>query len=337
MNKRYAPLKVIVIGYGRMGRRHAEVYAASPDYLLVAICGRQKQRSEIESSYPDVAFYTDFNSAIVSESPDLVCICTHVDSHDRLTRLALEHGCHIFLEKPVTTTVAESRALLELAHQKGRKLIVGHILHHDQLWINFINACRQLPGPIDIEIHLDQHSSGEEWDIHKKILENSTIASDCAIHFFDIIAQAINAPARTVIASSARTHDIESINDNYLSATVEFADGSTGTYKSGWGPGFEASAVYKMTAVGQNESILIKEANDEARIIKIHSDGTEQIIYSELTHLENATHSQQEFVCGTINEDRDIDSHHQRTLACMQVAEAADQSIADAQPVTLNS
>ncbi len=336
MNSNVAPLRVVVIGFGRMGRRHVEVYADSPNFLLTGICGRDRQRSEIESRFRNAAFYTDLDKAIANESPDLVCISTHVESHDRLTRLALENGCHVFLEKPVTADVVESRALLKFSKAKQKKLIVGHILHHDRLWIEFINACHALSGPIEIKIHLDQHSSGEKWDIHKRILQNSTIASDCAIHFFDIMSQAINAQLRTVVASSFRTHDIKLINDNYLSAMVEFSDGSKGTYKSGWGPGFESPAVTKICAVGGDESILVEELNDQTKIIKLHSDGTEQIIYSELSHLENATQAQQEFVYRAINEDLDLEFHHQRTLACMEVAEAADRSIAESEAMTLN-
>ena len=109
----------IIIGFGRMGRRHVEVYADSPNFLLTGICGRDRQRSEIESRFRNAAFYTDLDKAIANESPDIVCISTHVESHDRLTRLALENGCHVFLEKPVTADVVESRALLKFSKKQS--------------------------------------------------------------------------------------------------------------------------------------------------------------------------------------------------------------------------
>jgi len=336
MSEDATQLKVIVIGYGRMGERHADIYAASPHFVLAGICSREKQRVAIEAKFDDAVYYENLSNAIEIETPDLVCISTHIESHDELTRLALQNGCHVFLEKPVTESVFGSIALMQEAEIAERKLIVGHMLHHDQMWIRFCQACRELPGPVHLNIHLDQHSSAEEWEIHKKILLHSTIATDCAIHFFDMMSQALHGKILRVTGETNRTHDVESINDNYLSATVEFDGGSTGTYTSGWGPGFDAAPVTSIVASGVRETVRINEVDDEARIVRVDTNGAESVLYSEKSHLLNATEKQQEFVYQAITEGLDLDVHHRRTLDCMRVAEAADLSIAVGQPIELD-
>ena len=59
---------------------------------------------------------------------DAVVIATPVPSHHALAKAALEAGKHVFVEKPLAWTVAEARELERLAGDRGRTLMVGHLL-----------------------------------------------------------------------------------------------------------------------------------------------------------------------------------------------------------------
>lgn len=61
-------------------------------------------------------------------SIDAVAIATPADTHGRLIRLALQHGKDVFVEKPLCLSVHEGRELIDLADQKSRVLMVGHLL-----------------------------------------------------------------------------------------------------------------------------------------------------------------------------------------------------------------
>jgi len=63
---------------------------------------------------------------LAEAKPEFVAIATPVAHHFSLARLALDAGCHVLLEKPMTSTVAESEILIELANQRGVKLFVDH-------------------------------------------------------------------------------------------------------------------------------------------------------------------------------------------------------------------
>lgn len=321
-------LRVVLIGFGRMGKRHAEVYAASTKFDLVAICGRKRQRPEIESMFPYAEFCSTLADALSRHNPDLVCVSTHTDSHDKLSRMALEHDCHVFLEKPVASNVFAAEELILFAKSVGKKFVVGHIFHHDLLWAAFIEECRALSGPLKLFIRLDQHSKGDEWAIHQKILKNSTIAADCAIHYFDIMTQATGVKPISVRGTAKRTHKNKDINDNYLAATVEYSDGSIGTYESAWGPGFKGAGVTKILVEGEGGTVSIVEDTDRAVVLVGRPDGSTTEVYADSKHLERATHDQQIFVYACITQNGSLDSHHQRTLSCMAVADAVDVSIA---------
>ena len=60
--------------------------------------------------------------------PDVVHITTPAQSHFPLGRMALDAGCHVYMEKPFTETTAEAETLIELAREKGLRITVGHNL-----------------------------------------------------------------------------------------------------------------------------------------------------------------------------------------------------------------
>lgn len=320
------PLKVALIGYGRMGRRHADVYEQSENFDLAAICLRLGQRKDAMLAHPNTRFFTDFGEMITNTKPDLVCISTHVETHDELARFAMENGAHVFLEKPATTSFASARELVAYANRKEVKLIVGYILQHDFLWQAFIDECRKLENPLHIVCHLDQHSAGEEWKIHKKILRSSSIAYDCAIHFFDIFAQAIESVPTTVEATGHNTHEDLTLNDNSVDVAIEFENGSSGRYLSSWGPGFKEDPVWMIRASGQNGVVSIIEEPGRSEVVSEACDGSKAVIYSNPQHLTQATEMQQTFVREVILGNLDLTEHHDRVLLTMRLAELADKS-----------
>lgn len=319
-----ARLRVALVGFGRMGRRHAAVYDSAKKFELIAVCGRDYQEHDIVTNYRNARFFGDFDETLARTQPDLVCISTHIDSHDEYARKALQSGCHVFVEKPATTSHATTRNLIDHANQLGLKLIIGYILQHDSVWTSFIAECRKLAAPLEIVIQLDQHSAGDEWAIHKKILRDSSIAFDCAIHFFDIMSQAVALEPESVTAISSNTHGDESLHDNLLTTTLAFADGSTGTYSSAWGPGFDAEPVSLIQATGQNGTVAIIESSERSEVVVELKDSPPRTAFAETSHLERAITRQQDFVFDSIVGDLCLGEHHERALLSMKLAEAAD-------------
>lgn len=68
---------------------------------------------------------------LATSRPDVVHICTPPSSHAPLAHLALDAGCHIYVEKPFTETTAEAQAILAKATAKGLKVCAGHQLLYE--------------------------------------------------------------------------------------------------------------------------------------------------------------------------------------------------------------
>jgi predicted dehydrogenase len=99
-------LRVLVAGLGNMGRSHALAYALSPDFEIVGLVNRSQV--DLPPELAGHAITPDFPEALARLKPDLVCIATYSDTHADYAVAALEAGAHVFVEKPLATTVADA-------------------------------------------------------------------------------------------------------------------------------------------------------------------------------------------------------------------------------------
>jgi predicted dehydrogenase len=116
-------IKVGVIGCGSVSRMYLPNLAASPFVELVAACDiipeRAKQAAEkfaIPHHHPDI------QQMLAGASFELLVNLTDMQEHERLNRLAIDAGKHVFSEKPIANSLAAGRELLELARGKGLRL-----------------------------------------------------------------------------------------------------------------------------------------------------------------------------------------------------------------------
>jgi predicted dehydrogenase len=71
-------------------------------------------------------WFTELDELLQKTQPDVVHITTPPQSHFPLGRRCLEHGCHVYIEKPFTLNTAEAEELIGLATEKNLKLTAGH-------------------------------------------------------------------------------------------------------------------------------------------------------------------------------------------------------------------
>jgi predicted dehydrogenase len=118
-------LRAAVVGAGPVGRIHARALAANPSAELVAVCGRTPLKTEELAARHGVGPYLSVQEMMRSERPDVVCICTGNADHADPTLSALEHGAHVFVEKPLAMRVDEAAAMVTAARGRGLQLGVN--------------------------------------------------------------------------------------------------------------------------------------------------------------------------------------------------------------------
>jgi predicted dehydrogenase len=121
MNK----IRAAVVGVGYLGRFHAQKYAQLEDCELVAVVdGRQDVRDAVaaEVKTKAVADYRELLGKV-----DAVSVVTPTPAHFAIADAFLEAGAHVLVEKPITETPEQARALIARAKEKKRILQVGHL------------------------------------------------------------------------------------------------------------------------------------------------------------------------------------------------------------------
>lgn len=114
-----------VVGAGYLGRFHAEKYAAQEDVILVGVVDMDSTRAREVASSVGAWALTDYRELF--GRVDCVSIAVPTQHHYAVAKDCLECGIDVLVEKPLTATAAEGRALVELAMQHRRILQVGHL------------------------------------------------------------------------------------------------------------------------------------------------------------------------------------------------------------------
>lgn len=116
-------LRVCVIGMGPIGNRHARLYRADALSELVGVCDIQKDRADSASSKLSVPAFYDASRMLDQLKPDLVSITTggyeYGSDHYEPTMIALESGCHVLGEKPISNEIPPAEKMVAKAREKG--------------------------------------------------------------------------------------------------------------------------------------------------------------------------------------------------------------------------
>jgi predicted dehydrogenase len=116
------PLRVGIVGLGRILDLHAPGYIGHPDAKVVALCDvQQRLVEERRTFFPDAATTTSFEDLLKNDL-DLIEILTPHPFHRDMTIAALEAGCAVSVQKPMAMTVEECDAMIAAARRTGRHL-----------------------------------------------------------------------------------------------------------------------------------------------------------------------------------------------------------------------
>ena len=116
-------IKVAIIGCGQISEAHIKEIGYIKNASIVAVCDLYKELAEDTAErYNIKSHYTDYIKMINSEEIDVVHITTPPHTHLEIGKKVLEHGCHIYVEKPFCISKSETEELLDCA--KKNNLIV---------------------------------------------------------------------------------------------------------------------------------------------------------------------------------------------------------------------
>ena len=257
-------VRVAVIGFGVMGRHHANVYAALPGVDLVAIVDPDTARRLDASERHGCAAYPDVETLLASEHIDAASIASPTSTHFALGTQCLQADVHVLIEKPVATQVHEARALAALSRERGVVMQVGHITR-------FYKAVQQL-----------RQSVRRPYLIEARRLTPSArirdvgVILDLMIHDIDIVLGLVASPVADVAVAGHALNGTPF--EDVAAAQIIFANGCIAR--------FLASRV----APDTERSLVVAEAERTFRLDFAREPHTEMAIYQPRPSDDDGNH-----------------------------------------------
>jgi predicted dehydrogenase len=122
-------LRVGVIGAGWVASaRHIPSFQRVPGVDVAAVLDPHLERAQKAAATYKIALACDNSEQFFSSGLDIVAVCTPPQTHAALAIDAMEHGCHVLVEKPMAMSRAEAESMIEVAGRNQRLLSVSHNL-----------------------------------------------------------------------------------------------------------------------------------------------------------------------------------------------------------------
>lgn len=185
-----AALRTAVIGVGYLGRFHAQKYAQIAGSTLVAVVDANAEacaKVAAELGTKAVHDYRELFGAV-----DAVSLAVPTPLHHAIGCELLKNGIDVLIEKPIATTVAEARELVDLARTHKRILQVGHLERFNPA---VLAAAERLQTPRFVESHRLAPFKQRGTDV--------SVVLDLMIHDIDLIQELVGTPIEHIDAVGA--------------------------------------------------------------------------------------------------------------------------------------
>ena len=202
-------LKVGVLGAGHLGKIHLRLLNQSEKYELVGFYDAfEENANKVAAEFG----YKKFDSiAELIAAVDVVDIVTPTMQHFECAKQVIEAGKHIFIEKPISNTVAEAEEIITLAKKHNVKGQVGHVERFNPA---FTAVKDKINNPMFIETHRLAEFNPRGTDV--------PVVLDLMIHDIDAILSVVKSKVKSVNASGVA---VISDSPDISNARIEFENG----------------------------------------------------------------------------------------------------------------
>lgn len=204
------PFRMGVIGVGSMGYNHARVCAELPGVELVAVVDSNEAVAQGVAEKFSAKYYTDPHELL--GQVDGVAVVTPTAFHYDASKLFMENGIHVLVEKPITVAAPEARELVEIAKAKDLVLQVGHLERFNPAVVKLREMVR---CPIMLEAHRLSAVTNRNLDVG--------ISWDLMIHDYDIM---LNLMQEEVTEINAQGTSVYSDFEDIASVQLRFKGGA---------------------------------------------------------------------------------------------------------------
>ena len=241
-------LKVAVVGAGSMGMNHLRVLndLDGEQIQLMGVAETQESALQYAMRRFHVAGYTDYRQMVDETSPDLVAVVVPTHLHFEVVSHLLDRGINVLVEKPMTSTVEEALALIELGRLRSAKIAVGHIERFNPAII-LLKRCL-VAGELGQVFHLHARRLGP----FPPRIRDVGVTLDLASHDIDIMRYLADAEVEQVHAEMR--HHIHSLHEDLLLGILRFNNDAIGMLDVNW---LTPTKVRELSITGEKGMYLV--------------------------------------------------------------------------------
>jgi predicted dehydrogenase len=244
-------IRIAQVGLGYWGPNLLRNLVSLPDCQVTLCCDLDPERlARFQAQYPLIRFTQDWSELLASDA-DGVVIATPAVSHFQMVSEALRAEKHVLVEKPLALTAAEARALVDLAQQADRKLMVGYTFLYN-------------PAVRKLREYITSNTLGDVMYLYSRRLNLGRVRADVnalwnlAPHDVSIVLYLLDEVPVKVSAHGAcyLQPDVEDV----AFVTLEFASGVIANVHVSW---LNPLKVRQMVLVGTDRMVVYDDTNKD--------------------------------------------------------------------------
>jgi len=230
--------RLLICGSGIAGRTVAQVAVNDGRASIVGLFDAvPSQLEKAQMLFPDAITSTIYEQILEQTRPDAVVVATPDHLHADHVLTALDHGCHVLLEKPLATNTADAQRMLAAASTTGLQVMVDHTMRYIHPWeaiareaqVGRVGKIFFVQGDYVHDMseqywpHAKHHTP---WRVDKQHPQNILLGGGC--HPLDLMLWTVNAPVTEVYAYSNKLSMPEFPSDDCYILMLQFATGVMG-------------------------------------------------------------------------------------------------------------
>lgn len=241
-------LNVAVVGCGYWGPNLIRNFNSLSECKVKLVCDINSDRiAHMKTLYPEVQGTSEFDDLINNSDIDAIAVATPVRLHYEMAKKSLQAGKHTLIEKPMASSVAECKELIELAERRRLTLMVGHTFIYSV-------PIRKIKEIVDFgELGQIQYINSRRLNLGL-FQKDINVAWDLATHDISIILYVLN-ETPTSVNCQGKAHIKPGIED-VTNMTLSFANGSFASIQSSW---LDPDKVRDMTFVGTKKMLVYND------------------------------------------------------------------------------
>ena len=251
-------LRIGVFGVGHLGKFHLNNWQEIQDVIIEGFYDPDdKNAIPVQEKYQLKRFE---NAQDLMDHCDAVDIVAPTPFHYELCAMAIRKGKHVFVEKPLTNTMDEARALVKLAKESNLKFQVGHVERFNPA---FLSLDKTSLNPMFIEVHRLAQFNPRGTDV--------SVILDLMIHDIDIILNIVKSNVSYIAANGVA---VMSDTPDIANVRIEFDNGCVANLTSSR---ISLKKMRKMRLFQKDAYIGIDFLEKKTEVIKINAPGDKSV------------------------------------------------------------